>query len=87
MRGIFLIFFLRVIQIHKNVQWSELVRSSKSNYERKLHYNIGEGKSGDSISFDVKQKQKYKEDNNKEGGSYAEFKTPSRRKTEKKINK
>ncbi len=36
----------------------ELVRSSKSNYERKLHYNIGEGKSVDSISFDVKQKQK-----------------------------
>lgn len=53
----------------------ELVRSSKSNYERKLHYNIGEGKSVDSISFDVKQKQKKnKVGNNREDGSYAEFK-------------
>lgn len=66
----------------------ELVRSSKSNYERKLHYNIGEGKSVDSISFDVKQKQKKdKVGNNREDGSYAEFKTSSRRETEKKNNK
>ena len=52
----------------------ELVRSSKSNYERKLHYNIGEGKSVDSI----------KVGNNREDGSYAEFKSLRGEKQKKK---